>query len=345
MDSQAAYLYREDGTRGTRAFVYPRFMLPLHVKNYLFIEPSAGVSETLYYVDRFDPADSLAAGGDRTLTREAFDFRLDLFSEISRVYNVSFLDLEKVHHRLRPQITYEYVPSVDQDEYPEFDDIDRIDPKNLITYALVNTFTSRRAAAASETSATAGGRSRSKYKEWGRFKIEQSYDIREQRADSPDEFADGENRRPFSPISAELDIFPGRYVSLSAETAFCTYESSFLTHSLGAAFEDNRGDQLALDYYYYKGGQAPGEDDTALYDGDRQETITAAALVKITEKLFVDGQIEHNFEAGETTRTQIGLLFQQQCWSVRAGYENDDDDQQFGFTVLLHGLGEFGQTF
>jgi len=345
LNSDYAYLYREDGTRSNRAFVYPRLLMPLKLKNYLFVEPSVGFSETFYYVSHFDPADETAAGGDRSLNRQTVDLRLDLFSEASRAFTVDFLGFDKIQHRLRPQVTYEYLPEVDQAEYPQFDALDRIEPRNLVTYALVNTFTSRRKTAAGEAAASEREDLRSAYREFGRFKIEQSYDIREQRADDPEEYADGEHQRPFSPIRLELDVFPGRYVSLSAETEYSTYENSFLAHSIGAGFEDDRGDTLTVDYNYRKAGLISWQDYPDFFETIPQETIAASTVVKLTERIFVDAQYERNIEEDKTTRTLIGVLFRQQCWSVKAGYESDEGDSQFAITILLHGLGEFGQTF
>jgi LPS-assembly protein len=270
---------------------------------------------------------------------------LDLFSEASRAFTVDFLGFDRIQHRLRPQVTYEYLPEVDQDEYPRFDALDRIEPKNLVTYALVNTFTSRRKTNGVATAAPEGEDLRSAYREFGRLKLEQSYDIREQRADDPEDYADGEHRRPFSPVRLELDLFPGRYVSLSAETEYSTYENSFLAHSLGAGLEDDRGDTLTVDYNYRKGGLIAWQDRADFLEALPQETIAAATLVKLTEKIFVDAQYERNIEESKTTRTLVGVLFRQQCWSIKAGYESDEGDSQFAFSVLLHGLGEFGQAF
>ena len=56
------------------------------------------------------------------------------------------------------------------------------------------------------------------YKQLGRFKIQQSFDINKERDDDPE---------PFSPILAELEVTPGKYFSIDAEAAWSTYDNRF----------------------------------------------------------------------------------------------------------------------
>ncbi len=78
--SQYNYFWRDTGTRGQRLDVQPRIYIPLRLKKYLTVEPSAGYRQTLYRLDKnnFDgPSDS-----DRWSHRELYNTRLDLFTEI-----------------------------------------------------------------------------------------------------------------------------------------------------------------------------------------------------------------------------------------------------------------------
>jgi LPS-assembly protein len=231
---------------------------------------------------------------------------------------------------------------VDQEKYPEFDDLDRIKPRNLITYGLVNTFTYRRVQSATAGPDNQPSGQRYDYRQFGRFKLQQSYDIREQRADDASDYANGLEQRPFSPIRAELEFFPGRYVSLTADTEWNPYDSAFLTHNLGAGLEDKRGDRFTIDYHYQKNTQKALDDGTIVDDRIEQETVSATALVKVTEQIFLDGAYARNIEDSQTTLTQIGILYKRQCWSLRAAYEEDEEDRRFGFSVQLHGLGGYG---
>ena len=45
--------------------------------------------------------------------------------------------------RSKPEIVYEYTPDQDQDDFPIFDELDRVAPKNLITYSITNTLIAR----------------------------------------------------------------------------------------------------------------------------------------------------------------------------------------------------------
>ena len=80
------------------------------------------------------------------------------------------------------------------------------------------------------------------YNDFLRFELEQSYDIKEARQNDSD--------KPFSPISARLDFFPGKYIGLDADALWSVYDYKFLSHNIGANLWDKRGDKLQVEYRY-----------------------------------------------------------------------------------------------
>ena len=183
--------------------------------------------------------------------RELFDTRLDLFSEIYSVFHTEGKIIEAIKHTIRPRIIHDYIPDVDQDDLPNFDSTDRIDNKNLLTYSLINTLTSKTRKKGSfktsrrtdPTDATIlDTASDYAYNDFLRFELEQSYDINEGKDKDPD--------RPFSPISARLDLFPGKYVSVDADALWSVYDTQFLSHNIAANLWDLRGDKLSVEYRY-----------------------------------------------------------------------------------------------
>jgi len=83
LDSHYAYLYREDGDKGHRVDVYPRFLFPIRLKNYLSLETSLGLRETAWQIDE---EEGTSSEKDWKLHRELYDIQLDLSTEISKVY-------------------------------------------------------------------------------------------------------------------------------------------------------------------------------------------------------------------------------------------------------------------
>ena len=133
LDSEYVRFYREESKRGHRIDALPRLYLPLKFKNYFTFEPSFGWRQTAWYIDKYQVP---SPERERALYREIYDVKLDLSSDIYNVYNLEGNGIERIRHAVRPQIVYEFIPDQKQDEYPSFDEVDRIEKKNLITYSL-----------------------------------------------------------------------------------------------------------------------------------------------------------------------------------------------------------------
>jgi len=118
--------------------------------------------------------------------------------------------------------------------------------------------------------------------------IEQSYDIGESRDDNPE---------PFSPIYAELELLPAKYLSLQADAKWCQYENSFLTRNVAVALSDYRGDRLFVEHRY------------AL---DSSESVYYNINLKMSDSLGVFGEYERNLYDGRDIRTIVGFLYESQ---------------------------------
>ena len=275
---------------------HPRFYLPYRYKNYFTIEPSIGVRETAWHLDKeeFSPSDK------KRFNRQIYDTKLDLFSEIHNIFNVKGKSIEKIRHTIRPQITWDYIPDKDQDKYPLFDDldqiekqhqdenslffgIDRIEEQNLVTYSITNTLTSR----SKENREKKEGHILDKpnghtnynppgyaYNQFCRFKLEQSYDINKGKEDDPE---------PFSPIYAELELIPGRYFSIDADARWSHYDNKFRSRNIELNLWDNRGDKLFVEYRYTT---------------DLNESIYTELLLKLSDRLSAYSEYERDIFNG-----------------------------------------------
>lgn len=308
-ESEYVHFYRQDGDRGQRVDLYPRFYYPFRLGHVVNIEPSVGLRETAWLVDHYEDGEQ---GRGPSFHREMFDFRFDLSSELQRVFSFESDRIDRVQHMLRPQLIYEYVPDQDQQDLPFFDETDRIEAKNLITYALTNTLISRTPPA---------GDAGPKYRDMLRFKLYQSYDIQKDRNDDP---------RPFSPITAELEIRPIPNVNLKADALYSTYDSAFVGHNLLATVTDERGDRLYVEYRYTQ---------------DINESVIFDGLLQLTDAVAVTGEYEQNLREDKNLKTGVGVLYRAQCWSIAVKYVEEADDQRIGFMVELKGLGGAESSF
>ena len=320
---------------------HPRFYLPYRYKNYFTFEPSIGVRETVWYLDK----DEYSPSDKKRFNRQIYDTKLDFFSEIYNIFNVKGKSIEKIRHTIRPQVIWDYIPEKDQDKYPLFDDsdgiekqnkdeyslfdgVDRIEKQNLITYSITNTLTSkskenRQKKEAHILDKTYGHENYNPpsyaYNQFCRFKLEQSYDINKEKDDDPE---------PFSPIYAELELIPGRYFSIDADAEWSHYDNRFRSRNVAINLWDERGDKLFVEHRYTI---------------DSSESIYTDLLLKVSDRLSAYAEYERNIFEGEDIKYGLGFLYETQCWSLDFRYIDEENDRKFVFMINLFGIGRFDQ--
>jgi LPS-assembly protein len=340
LDSEYTYFYREDGARGHRMDAHPRFYLPYRYKNYFTVEPSIGLRETAWHLDKKEYSTS----DKKRFNRQIYDTQLDLFSEFYNIFKIKGKSIEKIRHTIRPQITWDYIPEKDQDKYPLFDDFDgiekqnqdedslfdstdRIEEQNLITYSITNTLTSRSKENREKREAHILDKTKGHenydppgyaYNQFCRFKLEQSYDINKEKEDDPE---------PFSPIYAELELFPGRYFSIDADARWSHYDNKFRSHNVELNLWDNRGDKLFLEYRYTI---------------DYTESIITDLLLKLSDRLSASVEYERDIFNGQVIKYGLGFLYETQCWSFDFHLIKDENDYKYQFMINLFGIGGMG---
>jgi LPS-assembly protein len=321
--SEYTYFYTEDGPRNHRADIYPRFYLPYSFGSYFTIEPSVGLRETIWHFDKKEYQTS----DKKTLYRELYDVKVDLSSEVYQIFNLHAGGIERIKHSIRPQIIYEYIPDKDQSELPALDEIDRIPEKNLITYSVTNTFTSKFKKNTKEKTGRpsdipAGGKiyepSLYDYNEFCRLKLEQSYDINKEKEDDPE---------PFSPIHGELELYPKRYFSIKADADWSHYDSNFRSRNISATLRDERGDRIFVEHRYQR---------------DISETLYTDLGVKLSDRVSMLGEYERNIFDGKDLKYGLGFLYETQCWSFDSSFTKEGEDLSFKFMIILYGIGQIG---
>ncbi len=323
LESEYTYFFREDNFTGHRVDIAPRVYLPLRLKNYLAFEPSVGLRETAWHIDDWD---DFKDDGDDSFNREMVDVRLDLSTELDRNFNVDFETTDRIKHTIRPQVVYNYIPPIGQDDIPKFDEIDDIDRLSAVTYSVTNTLSSRYrlpGIKAEEGEGTDGEPAVSAgffgYRPFGRLKVEQTYDFNEIIED-----------RPFSPVFAELDLALNSWLSLEADTEWSTYDDNFLNHNVAVRAADHRGDRIFVEHRYAR---------------DLRETLYGDVIVKLHERVSMFGEYERDVKSQETVLYGLGFLYMASCWSLDAGYFREEDDAKYAMMINLYGLGGIGNEY
>jgi LPS-assembly protein len=345
MNTEWTYFYSDDNTRSARINLHPRISLPFRLGKALYIEPSAGVQETAWFVEDFQNIPSEEAK-DKDTYRTLYDLKLDVSSEFSKIYALDGTDWQALRHTVLPEVVYEYIPEKDQERYPAFigqdqngllfpldDGINRVDPLNKVTYSVTNSFTSKSLHPAPDAN---GGDAETRYNEFLRVKLEQSFNIREARGS---ERIDPERKRPFSPIRAELEYFPTRYLKLKADTEYDVYDNRLVSRNVSAILDTVRGDEFRLEYRYDKGLYRFYRKDASPRN---VESLYGSIRIKLPFRFTVYASNEYDFVNNKQIETDLGLIYEAQCWSLDIQYQDEQDDKQISFLINLHGLGSIG---
>jgi hypothetical protein len=74
--------------------------------------------------------------GDESRTRQLWDFQTSLGSDLYRVFDTGWENVPKIKHVLRPEISYLYIPDVDQSNIPYYDQA--VPKTNAVFYGVTN---------------------------------------------------------------------------------------------------------------------------------------------------------------------------------------------------------------
>ena len=311
------FFYRQDGDDGHRIDLFPRVYLPFSLGKILHIEPSAGLRGTFWSVK--PETDTV---GDKQHSRGLYDLRLDLTSDFFNIFDVDILGVDRIKHTVVPEIVYTYIPNTDQQDIPQFDENDDIDPENLVTYSITNFFIARspgqkRQSTDPDLTETA----HFNYSQVGRFALSQSYDVAEARqTDLPA----GTEKRPFSPILAELDLTFNRYLRLDSDAAWNIYDDRLDSGNIAFDLSDRRDDRLYTEYRYTR---------------DSTESIYTDLWVNIVRSVGAGVEYERNLRSGERLKLGGKLEYRAKCWSLSGRYLREPSDRKIEFRIELTGLG------
>ena len=316
--------WRPEGTRGNRLNANPRLSLPLRRGGYLQLEPYVSYLGTLYLIDQYDePADSKVK--EKTFqSRELFETGMGASTEIVRIYERQSGTWTKTKHTVRPSILYEYRPEVNQDKLPFFDDTDRINSRNRLTYSLTNFFSAR----------LDKGPDQVEYLDVARLELSQHYDISLPQGGAED--FSTTRKHPFSNVFMQLDLTPKRYVSLTYKNELSLYDQKFTSHNLQANLWDERGDKLNVSYQR----QLDQDEKTVL------DEIDARLGLKLWDGVSLNLRTDYRFDTHEKIKNEYNLIIERQCWGVSFSFVDQPGDHRFAVGIKLYGVGKLGtQTF
>jgi LPS-assembly protein len=335
--------WQHRGSRVQRADVYPRFYYPLAFPPYLSIEPSLGLRETVWDQYQNDSADPWSQG--KYFHRELFDGRLSLFTDFFRIYNVQAGDFQRIRHSVRPQLSYTYVPEVDQEDLPRLDSRDRIENRSRVGYAVTNTLTARSSAAPAPRDGSPRRRvsppqvesaSGYDYREILRLRLGQYYDF-------------ARHEEPFSAAAGKLEFFPGRLIRLDSEAAYNIYDDRMDRYNLGLTLWGRKNDRLHVEYRYDRDPLNREDEDDIEQDVNeiitdpsrRIDFLFTELRLGLSDRFTLISSYENDY-TDNSTSYGIGFAFASQCWELETIGHYSADDVGVELRLRLKGIGEIG---
>jgi LPS-assembly protein len=314
--------WRETGVEAHRGDVFPRISYPTRLFNVLKLGSDLGVRETVYRNDNdqtgtFERWKSrLTYETDVRMSTEFYRvYDAETFSKISRLYKVA-----KWMHTIEPMVSYTYIPRVNQDDLPVFDEVDRVPYTNQITYGITQRLVGR-----PEKEGVSSGPF-----EYGKLMIFQNYSLGDPFTDSSGE------KRSFSNIQGELWWNFGPYLSAHWDGELSPYRGSFDTFNVGIVAKDRRNDAVQVTYRNTRG---------------TIREVNFDARVKTIPPLYLFGSFYYNLLLGTWVQGVFGAEYQAQCWS--AGFVLEDinrspdgtqkKEMKFHFYFSLLNIGSVGQ--
>jgi LPS-assembly protein len=296
-DATYVYFWREEGTGGHRIDLNPRLSAPLPLGPYLESRAEFGLRETYYSVETFGDAEWDEDSGQNRLL---YDIHAEVGTSLMRNYPLSGDDNRSFYHQVRPYVDYDYLPDDDQDDLPFFTSVDRIEQQSAITYGIDNFFDLQK--------------NNELDREYGYFKIKQSYS-----------FLDQDSDEPFSAINIKLGWLPLPSTDISYKTDIDVYDTGFVRHNLEAIYRNGRGDRFGVEYVFD--------------DIDNTEQINALARTALIWNWSADFKIEHSLSEDDTNEMNLALIYHALCWSVEFATEYTPADTSFLVVFNLANIG------
>ena len=321
--SSYTHFWREKGVEAHRGDLFPRISYPVRLLNMLKLESNVGVRET-FYRPYHDPANQL----NEWKSRETFDASAEMSTEFYRVYDAkgiskvsSLFKVAKWMHTIEPVVSYQYIPRVNQDDLPVFDEIDRIPYTNQVTYGITQRLVGR-----PEKVDVGSG----PY-EYARLNIFQSYSFGD-----PFERDSKGRGRYFSNIEAEIWSNFSPYVSARWDAGFSPYRSQFDTLNALVNVKDRRNDALQVQYRFTR---------------DNIKELNLDIRVVTVPSIYLFGSIHYNLLEKTRVESIYGAQYQAQCWLLsfivedinRSPDGTQKKELKFQFYVNLLGVGSWGQ--
>jgi LPS-assembly protein len=266
-----------------------------------------------------------------TLTRVYPTAGVDIVGpSFSRIFEKGGRTFSKFKHIIEPRWSYGYLGAFDeQEQVPQFDEIDQLISSNLASVSIVNRLLAKPA------DSTKGGAF-----EILAFEVGQNYSFE---TEQPlQRSRDGLRTSQSSPLFSKLRFNPSRAFSLQVQANYNTLFSGLDSTSISGTAKLPRVD---LGLTWFTRYAAESFDDPARSDTLSDQVRLSFGVDLLPTRLRLDGQVNFDVESGEIQQQRYFLNYSSQCWSVRVeGREYTRGllvDRDYRLALTLKNVGSF----
>jgi len=307
LDSDYDYIWREEGIEGHSTSISPKITAPLWLGRYVEVEPS--IDYTLNFLDHEN------ASRDRDQTQTAYRAGLRTAANLQRVYEANWGNVRRLKHRIWPVLRYSYGEAPDEGTSPWFEPIDQMERENRVSFSLENFLDARLEDQEGNVS----------YRQWATLDLTQGYDIGEAR----EEGDPAEEAEPFDPLEVSVLLRPLPSLDLRGDILWDHYDSCIsrarMSLDLSVDRAGGRTDFYELDYSYVRGGG---------------RSLKLQLDVGVWGGVSLGGSLERDLEIDRDVSRRYWVKYSRQCWGVKLGAEEDDEETTLMVIFELKGLGE-----
>lgn len=326
-DSEVVDYWRREGIGYQRLDLHPRLILPIS-RGILEGHLTGGLRQTSYLIHNYGDA---AWPNAQIQNRTIEDFEGEVGTTFYRDFGLDLGDVKSLTHTIRPSLIYNYIPSVAQGDLPVIDSVDRIEPKNWLTYQLDNQFDLGQT--------LPGGRLVRRY--LGYLRVSQTYDIGEARrllTSAEDQ------RHPFSDVLLELDSTPLPRLRLSSQTAISVYGQGITYYQVLSSYSDPAGNSVFVNFNYQRDPQATRPFFYITQPTEPQKNLSLGVTAHLTNSFSFQGNLTQVWYTTEGRNLDdldesLRLLYHPSCWALALEASKTTDDQRVALVFSLTGIG------
>ncbi len=363
---------RREGADGLRLDLRPELLLPFQMFPYFMGSFDLALRETAYHLYQTE------GSFERNKTRELVELRGNVGTSLARVFDWNGSDLKKIRHVLEPELSYLFIPSVQQRDIPIMDGVDRINRRNMLTFSLTNRLWGKYPqplATQSEDRDVELLNSPffSDVRELGMLRLALSYDINNAR-NGGDSLSDLDmkfrhNPLPYLGISVDTGLHPGPWQITQTTGVLSLSDPRPLTRQSPDP-DFVRPNSMSLSYRFIRNGPNAYLADNANINLDApadctrnptdprcpgtafQKNIVGAIgwnlLYHVTDHIlfFYNSSYDLRESRFPGYRGAIKILSQCECWTLTFSLKRDINPARtsFGFDFSLLGLGSQRST-